>query len=154
MMTATSLVSTIQQTSCTNTNTSIASPMDMKQDLTLRGIKLLDIGYIIIIYFAIGFACAILLDTVLGKYDKVKAENKWTVQLIAEVLGLMWCIGVATYIVRNIVEVIPFPFDGYMGYQHLRLKELGSASMFTFVVMFYSFNLRERLIHVYERIMS
>lgn len=123
----------------------------LQHDLLMRGIKIIDIGYIIVMYFLFGFACAMMLDSVLGRYDKEHAQTKSTTRLTCETLVIMWCIGVVTYLVRNLAEAIPFPLDGFHGFQHSRVKELGSAAFFTFILMFYSFNLRDRLYHLYER---
>jgi hypothetical protein len=50
-------------------------------------------------------------------------------------MAMIWIIGVSTYIIRNIVELIPSPFEGIQGLIHKRVKELGSAGVYTLILM-------------------
>ena len=121
------------------------SQYNLKHDVLMRSIKILDIGYITVIYFVFAMVCCILIDKIMGKYDEEIDKNKKTWRLWIEAILYMWFIGVLVYIVRNIVELIPFPLDGYQGFQHMRVKELGNASVFVFIVMTYQFYLKGRL---------
>ena len=66
-------------------------------------------------------------------------------QVSLEIIGIIWLIGASTYIVRNIVELIPSPFDGLGGFIHKKLKELSGAGVYTMIVMGYAFHFRAKL---------
>jgi hypothetical protein len=124
------------------------------QDLLMRSIKIIDIGYIAVIYMAFSFFFAVLTDKIMGKFDEKKesAKPKW--QLTLEVIIAVWAYGVLIYIVRNLVEVIPFPLDGYQGFEHKRVKELGSAIIFSFTYLLFSSYLKSKLSYYYNYISS
>lgn len=123
-----------------------------QMDLVLRGIKIIDIGYITTIYFFIAILVARTIDKTLGPYDKDHDKDKHTLRIAFELIGLIWLVGTTTYITRNIVELIPFPLDGVYGFEHKRVKELGSGAVFVFVVMFFSYHLRAKMEYFYSRI--
>jgi hypothetical protein len=121
-------------------------------DLLMMGIKILDIGYITVLYimFSIGFAY--VTDKVMGKFDEKKQRNKSDVRLTVELICEMWVYGVFIYIVRNLVGLIPFPLDGYNGFEHRRVKELTNTSVFTFTYIFFSDYLKTKLTYFYNRV--
>jgi hypothetical protein len=105
------------------------------EDLSVRGIKILDIGFIAAMYFIIGLIASKLFDKLFGTFDPKKEEKKHIIQISLELIGMIWLIGVSTYVVRNLAEFIPFPFDGILGFKHSKVKELTSASVYTLIVM-------------------
>jgi hypothetical protein len=108
-------------------------------DINFRLYKILDIGYICAIYCIAGIFVSRILDFIFIKYDKLMGNDNtkkpYIVQLLLEIICMYWIIGTTTYIIRNIIELIPSPFEGFEGLIHKRVKELGSAVAFTFIVM-------------------
>lgn len=102
-----------------------------QKEIIVRGIKILDIGYITAIYFTLGLVCATIVDNYLGKFDEKKEKRKTLLRSTVELLLHLWLIGIVTYLVRNIIPMIPFPLEGIYGFQHIRVKEVSSASMFS-----------------------
>jgi tetrahydromethanopterin S-methyltransferase subunit C len=90
-------------------------------DLEFRTIKILDIGYITIIYFILGLLISRLFDSYLGKYDKLNDDKKHPIRVGAELIIIIWVIGATVYLTRNIVELIPSPFHGLYGFDHFQL---------------------------------
>lgn len=43
-------------------------------------------------------------------------------------------LGISTYIIRNIVELIPSPFNNIYDFHHKRVKELSSAGVYTLIL--------------------
>jgi hypothetical protein len=125
--------------------------MPFKQDIILRSIKILDIGYITIIYFTLGFFLSIYVNDTLGTFDPEEAEKKSNVRLFAESVFHIWMIGVTVYIARNLVEKIPFPLEGVQGFVHKKVKELSNAAVFTLVFILYQQHLRDKLLFVSKR---
>lgn len=120
--------------------------------LKFRLVKSLDIAYLTFIYFIFGVGLSMPIDQALGKFDSVEAEKKGMPRLLFEVAMHVAFLGIIIYIVRNVVERIPSPFDGVAGLQHNKLKELGSASVFVFFLMFYQKNLVDRMNYIHHRI--
>ena len=121
-------------------------------DVALRLMKMVDIGYIAVIYFVFAYAIAIGLDAVLGPFDLAANENKSRVRIFAELMGQCWLFGVITYIARNLVELIPFPFDGVLGFNHRAVKELGGAAVFSMILLWNSHNFIAKMEYLYTRV--
>jgi hypothetical protein len=114
-------------------------------DINFRFIKVLDIGYITVLYFIIGVLFTRVFDYLFGKYDKLTDKNKHIIYIGLELIVMIWVIGIATYIVRNIVEIIPSPFDGINGLVHKNIKELCGAGVFSLIVMSTAYHFRDKL---------
>jgi hypothetical protein len=129
-------------------------PQTLANNILMRSIKILDIGYITVIYFIIAICLAILTDKIMGKFDEEKAKKTPRWKLLLEVLLHLWIYGVMTYVVRNLVELVPFPLDGYQGFMHKHVKEIGSAWTFGFVYLMFSAYLRDKLTFLYNDFMK
>ena len=121
-------------------------------DLELRTIKILDIGYITIIYFILGLLISRFFDSYLGKFNKLNDDKKHVARVGAELIVMIWAIGTIVYLTRNVVELIPSPFDGLYGFNHLQVKELGSAAVFTMLVLSYTYHFAAKLDYFNHRI--
>jgi len=126
--------------------------MNYKKELIVRSIKILDIGYITVIYVMLGIILARLCDKKLGKFDEKKAKEKSIFQHLIELILLLWFIGVVIYIVRNLVPLIPFPLDGYYGFKHLKVKELTSATFFTISFMYFQVYYQNKIKYIFSKI--
>ena len=100
------------------------------KEVVIRSIKILDIGFITAIYLTLGIVLAKLCDRVLGELDEEKDNQKPRWQVFIELFFYTWFIGIVVYVVRNVVQMIPFPFHGVYGYDHFRVKELINAVIF------------------------
>ena len=63
----------------------------------------------------------------------------------------MWTIGIVIYIARNIIELIPFPLNGYNGFDHFKVKELGQAFVFIQILLTSIVYIKGRLTTLYTR---
>ena len=122
------------------------------EDVLMRSIKILDIGYLTVIYVILAIICAKLVDVVFGKFDEKTEKEKSLVRLSLEMVVSLWCYGVLIYTIRNIVPLIPFPLNGYRGFDHLRVKEVTNPTVFTFVFLIYSNLLRNKILDYYKRL--
>ena len=114
-------------------------------ELLIRSIKLIDICYIFTIYFIISIGLSVLVDNYLGKFDPEKYRNTPHWKIILETLAGLWLFGISFYIIRNVVELIPFPLDGYGGFNHRRMKELNSTWVFGFIFLSCNSYVKDRL---------
>lgn len=110
-----------------------------------RFVKILDIGFTTFLYFMLAIIIASLMDILYGKYDEKKEKQKSVTRKTLDLVGMIWLNGVIIYFIRNIAALIPSPFDGLYGFQHSRLKELDSAYVFDFVLIYNQPNLIKRM---------
>jgi hypothetical protein len=111
--------------------------MNLKKELIIRGIKILDIGFITAIYFSLGLFLAKACDKVNGEFREEEENKKPIWKIIAEVILYFWFIGIVIYVVRNVIPLIPFPLDGKFGFNHLMVKEVTNAIAFTITFIYF-----------------
>ena len=121
-------------------------------NLPFRLIKIMDIGYITVIYFLIGLICAFTLTNILHINDIDEHKIKTVPMQLLEIIGILWLNGIIIYIVRNLVELIPSPFNGMYGLIHVKVKELQNASVFVFALLYFQYPLRQRINYLYNSI--
>jgi len=124
----------------------------LENDILMRSIKILDIGYITIIYVSFAILIAKLLDNWLGEFDEgaEKKKSKW--RLIFELFIMLWAYGVLIYIVRNVAELIPFPLNGYEGFDHMKVKELKNGTIFAFTFLLFNNYVKDKIKFIYRYI--
>ena len=110
-------------------------PQNQIRDFIIRFIKILDIAYIIFIYFVFSIIIAFFFIKIGGRYDVEKDKVKTLPRLSLEIILMIWAAAVTGYILRNIVERIPSPFDNIQGYSHSRLKETSSISSYAVTIL-------------------
>lgn len=132
----------------------ISKPQTFANDILMRSIKIIDIGYITIIYMIFSFFFALVTDEVMGKFDEKKESEKSIIQLTIEAIIIVWFYGVLIYIVRNLVQIVPFPLHGFQGFDHYRVKELGSGMVFTFTYVLFNSFLKNKLLYYYTSVVQ
>jgi len=123
-----------------------------ENDVLMRSIKILDIGYITVIYVVFSIVIASFVDNIIGKFDEKKESKKPIWRILIEMILAIWFYGVLIYIVRNLVELIPFPLNGYEGFEHKRVKELGNATVFTFTFLIFCDYFKSKISFFYNTI--
>lgn len=106
----------------------------------MRSIKIVDIVFIYTLSVLFAFYAAIFLDNyVFEETSREKEERKTYRQHLWEICGVIGVIGVTAYVGRNLIELVPFPLDGFRGFSHERVRELKSGAMLNvFLLMFSS----------------
>jgi hypothetical protein len=122
-----------------------AKKMPVLQDLLIRGNKMIDIGFITTIYFILGAIVANLITHFQIKFNNKEEDKRTVINSTLRLILLIWTNGVLIYFARNFVELIPYPFDTFFGFQHKKVKELGAATAFTFVLLYYQPNLNKMM---------
>jgi hypothetical protein len=115
-------------------NTEIKKSSDLLNKNILGSIKMLDIGYVTILYFIFAVLVGKIFNHIFGKYDPEKDKSKSNIKIGIELCGLIWLIGVSTYIVSNIIELIPSPFENPHDFNHTQIKELSSTAIYTLIL--------------------
>jgi len=126
--------------------------INYKKEIIIRSIKILDIGYITIIYVILGITLAKISDRYLSTFDEKKEAKKPIRQSVLELILYIWLIGIVIYVVRNIVPLIPFPLDGIYGFEHSRVKEVTSAATFSIMFIYFQEHYQEKIKYIYSKI--
>jgi hypothetical protein len=123
-----------------------------RNDLIRRSIKILDIGYITAIYFILGVILAVIFDRSVGNFNLKEEEKKPLWQSILEIIIYLWVLGIVIYIVRNVVPWIPFPLDNMYGFDHLKVKEVTSAAIFSFAFLYFQKNYQDKIKYIMKQV--
>jgi len=129
-------------------------PREVPFTATFLGVKLLDIGLTTTYFFVIGLVCAKLFDLVYGKFKKEDYKNVSKAMLLLDILAHLFLIGIAAYVLRNIVGLIPFPLNGVAGFDHKRLKELSGGTVLAMILLFFQQNLRDKINYFAESVLE
>jgi hypothetical protein len=119
--------------------------MPLLQDFLIRTNKMIDIGYITTIYFIFGAIVANMITKFQTEFKNEEEDKRTVINSSLRLILLIWINGVLIYFARNIVELIPYPFDTFFGFHHKKVKELGAATAFTFVLLYYQPNLNKMM---------
>jgi hypothetical protein len=122
-----------------------AKKMPVLQDILIRTNKMIDIGYITTIYFILGAIVANAITKFQKEFNNKEEDKRTVIKSSLSLILLIWTNGVLIYFARNLVELIPYPFDSFFGFHHSKVKELGAATAFTFVLLYYQPNLNKMM---------
>jgi hypothetical protein len=137
-----------------DTSSSPAVPkkkMPLKQDILIRANKIIDIGYITSIYFIVGAIIANTLTNLQTTFNSEEEDKKMLISCSLSLIFMVWVNGVLIYVARNLIEMIPYPFNNLFGFKHERLKEIGKATAFTFVLLYFQPNLINKMRYLVTR---
>jgi hypothetical protein len=119
--------------------------MPRLQDFLIQTNKMIDIGFITTIYFILGAIVANIITKFQTEFSNKEEDKKTVIRSSLNLILLIWINGVLIYFARNFVELIPYPFDNLFGFHHDKVKELGAATAFTFVLLYYQPNLNKMM---------
>lgn len=124
----------------------------LKSEVRFRFIKIMDIGYMVILYFIFGIFLSKITDIIFGGYDEEEMKKKTTFRIIIEVILTLWFNMIIFYVARNVMEIIPSPFDGLYGYEHSRLKEVTNTAILGLTYLYFQTGFRSKLNELNVRI--
>jgi hypothetical protein len=127
-----------------------------KKELAIRSIKILDIGYVTALFFLAGYYTAQYYEKAFRHFfgEPSTFASKSNTRLLMEILLQVAVIGMMAYILRNLIEKIPYPLNGMKGYDHMKLKELAGPGLITFFLVIFSFDLQQKIMTVRNRAIS
>ena len=121
----------------------------LKKEAVIRSIKMMDIGILTVLYFILGYIFSWLINKIYNNFDPNTAPMKFL--LFLEICGQLFIIGILVYILRNLIELIPFPLEGIYGYQHTKVRELYSGGIaLTFGIFYAQENIKEKLNYIFN----
>lgn len=114
--------------------------------------KISAISYIYIIHFILAYSTALALEKASGDFDIEKADKQNTITIFFHSLTQIIIVGIFVYIIRNIAMYIPNPLEGAFGLEKNRIKELVSAPLISFTLLFFYDNLKQRMLYLSKRL--
>ena len=135
-------------------------------ELSIRGMKMLDIGVLFAIGSAIGYIFGQLLSK-LFKFDNTKQTDrdkycntaKGRARLITRIILEISFMGIIMYIARQFIQLLKWPFDGYMGinppsgfkgYDHDKVPESTNPFPIMFFIIYYNTSLKNKIAYLNE----
>ena len=110
---------------------------------------MLDIGIITILFFITGYLSSYGVNKIYTDFDPANTYNKGV--LFLEILSQLFLIGINIYIIRNLIQIIPFPLDGIYGYKHNKVIELTTGGVaLGFGVFFAQDSLKAKLSYIFK----
>jgi hypothetical protein len=122
------------------------------------GVKWVAMMYVSIIQVVIGITISKMINKMIPTIKKKKVDGKdipdeyLLDSLFYSFINLSLLV-FANYLMRNIVERIPFPLEGVCGYRHDKLKERYGMIISGFILMFYQDVFRERIALIFQNIL-
>lgn len=107
-------------------------------------------------FFALG--ASILLNFLSQFYEaytmKDVSAEKSLVRLMFEIVANIFFIVFSLWIIRNVVERMPFPLDGYGGYSHEKLSLSTTILLSSVTMLFFQTALMDKIRELNERIFA
>ena len=125
--------------------------MSLKKEIVVRGIKIIDIAWTVTAYALLGLITIPLLHSLFGRFNQQEADKKTSLRVFLEILGQFIVIGILAYIARNVYQLIPWPFEGVYGFEHMKLKEVTNSAIYVSIVVAFDSDLQKRVFYLRNR---
>ena len=132
-----------------NSTKQVVQTQKLIDNIILRSIKLIDIFYITFIYGIPSIIVVAFLDKYIYNninFDKSIPDDKKSSKLIfIELLICLSINGVCAYILRNILQLIPFPLNGFYGFNHMSVVEVKNGAMIAMIMLWFSTGIHSKV---------
>lgn len=112
-------------------------------------IKIIAIVYSSILYFLGGTLLSVMLDKIV---PDTEPNNKSSLKLFLEIAGIISLIAIGYYIIRNMIQYIPFLLDKQYGFTYSLLKEASGGVIISYILFTYQDKLKAMMIELQKRI--
>ena len=115
--------------------------------------KVTDLALVTFYYFSFALVFSIVLQLITRFYEKYTSTpgEKTTTRLFFEIIANIFFIAIAFWIIRNLVERIPFPLDGVGGYEHSRLSTTTTSAIAALTLIMFQTTLTDKIKVLNER---
>jgi hypothetical protein len=126
--------------------------LNLEHEVIMRGIKMIDIIYITILYSTFSILFSVCVDYYSREFNEEKYNESSTLHIILEIWFSIGVIAVGAYLIKNFIQKIPFPLDGVWGFVHANVKELAGGPIYGFLLFFYQYKLRSKIEYILKRL--
>jgi hypothetical protein len=118
--------------------------------------KVADLGLVTFYYFVFALVFAVLLNLLTRLYEKYSPADttKSTLRLSVEIILNIFFVAVAFWVIRNIVERIPFPLEGLGGYRHSRLSAEAVSGIAALTLILFQTALNDKIRELNNRLFT
>jgi hypothetical protein len=120
-------------------------------NIIFRLIKLTAIAYITVLFFIVGYFFGRFIDYFCSYLFGLNFNEKKNYILVLEILFQIMLIAMFAYFGRNIVQLIPFPLDGVLGFIHLNLKELNAVGFINVFIYSFQYYMQDKLDYIKKK---
>lgn len=110
----------------------------------LAFVRTLGVAWVGLICFVMAFALSKALDMVTPPLDRTKSR----LRIFGEVCIQFGIIGAIVFLARHLIKNVPFPGEGWYGYEHSTLGELRSLPLFVFIFMFFQKRTQDKMKYI------
>jgi hypothetical protein len=129
---------------------------DFLSDWRIFLIKIIAIYYIGFIFGAGGYFAAILTNKHVYEniLSKKKDEDKTTLHLMFETILIIATNNFLAYILRNVLQEVPFPLNGVAGFEYKKVREFKSGGLVLTIISLACTPLKEKIKIIHERLFN
>lgn len=120
-------------------------------DIARRTFKMLDIALCSTYYFFLVLVSSFILNQLFGAFDRQLYDNMTTAEVVLRTLVHGIAIALTAYLLRNIVNTIPFPLEGTAGYIHTFTKEVNGGVVLVVLAVAFQNSFLQKCRYVYSR---
>jgi hypothetical protein len=138
------------------TTSSPISKGKQSNELILRGVKILNFSFVVLVQFFPALICAYIFDKIFDDRTTEEYAKISTFQLFLELWVHFWSILVLYYVFRNLIEYVPSPFDNLFnsGFKNNLVKEVKNGAVFSTIFIMFQTSLREKIKVFKDRIIG
>jgi TRAP-type C4-dicarboxylate transport system permease small subunit len=107
--------------------------------------KLVDLALVTLYYLFFGVLFSVVLQMMTRFYDAYTPGAKSTPRLFLEIVANIFFVTATFWVIRNLVERIPFPLDGMGGYRHKYLSSTTLYSITALTLILFQTSLQEKI---------
>ena len=107
----------------------------------LAAVRTLGVAWVGLVCFVFAFGASMALDRLTAPLDETKSRPR----IFAEVSLQFAIIGAIVFLARHMIKNVPFPGEGWYGYEHSTLGELRSLPLFVFIFMFFQKRTQDKM---------
>ena len=56
------------------------------------------------------------------------------------------------YLLRNLLQLVPFPLEGVYGFPHMKVPEVKSGNIISVILVFFAFTFRNKMVILQSKI--
>ena len=122
--------------------------------MNITFVRLLDVCYLATLYLYIGLIFSSIINELFGHYNYDQINSMTTLHIILSITFQFWLIALSAYLIRNIVSIIPNPFENVLGYYRSQeiIPEINGGVIISFILLLIQSTLKDNLFVLHKRI--